>query len=54
MPAKSRAQLRWVNSPSGQKALGKAGVAEWNAATKGRKLPERVSKPSPKRGGKKS
>lgn len=44
MPWKSQAQKRWGNSPSGQKALGKAGVAEWNAATKGKKLPRKVSK----------
>jgi len=44
MPAVSKAQLRWVNSPSGHKALGAAGVAEWNAATKGKHLPERVHK----------
>jgi hypothetical protein len=42
MPAKSKAQLRWVNSPSGHKALGDAGVKEWNSATKGKKLPEKV------------
>jgi hypothetical protein len=43
MPAKSKAQLRWVNSPSGHKALGEAGVKEWDAASKGRKLPERLT-----------
>ena len=44
MPAKSKAQLGWVNSPEGRKALGKKGVAEWNASTKGKKnLPERVA-----------
>lgn len=42
MPAKSKAQLRWVNSPSGHKALGDAGVQEWNSAIKGKKLPEKV------------
>lgn len=41
MPAKSKAQLRWVNSPSGQKALGASGVKEWDEASKGLKLPER-------------
>ena len=45
MPAKSKAQLRWVNSPAGHKALGDAGVKEWDQATKGKKLPEKVSKP---------
>jgi hypothetical protein len=42
MPAKSMAQLRWVNSASGHKALGDAGVKEWDSATKGKKLPEKV------------
>lgn len=46
MPSKSKAQNRWVNSPSGHKALGEAGVREWNSATRGRKLPERVGKKS--------
>ena len=44
MPAKSKAQLRWVNSPAGHEALGEQGVAEWNRKTKGRKLPNKVSK----------
>lgn len=44
MPAKSKAQLRWVNSPAGHKALGDEGVKEWDKATKGKKLPERVPK----------
>ena len=42
MPAKSLAQLRWVNSPSGRKALGASGVKEWDQASKGLKLPEKV------------
>ena len=42
MPAKSKAQLRWVNSPAGKEALGAKGVEEWDKATKGKKLPERV------------
>jgi hypothetical protein len=41
MPAKSLAQLHWVNSPSGRKALGESGVKEWDQASKGLKLPER-------------
>ena len=41
MPAESKVQLRWVNSPSGRKALGAAGVKEWDQASKGLKLPER-------------
>ena len=46
MPFKSLAQERWGNSPAGQKALGSK-LAEFNSASKGMKLPERVkSKPS--------
>lgn len=41
MPFKSKAQQRWGNSSAGQKALGKAGVKEWNKATTGKRLPER-------------
>lgn len=41
MPFVSEAQRRWGNSPSGHKALGDAGVAEWNSATRGKKLPAR-------------
>lgn len=49
MPAKSKAQLRWVNSPSGYKALGEKGVKEWNKASKGKKLPKKVKKNAKKR-----
>jgi hypothetical protein len=42
MPAVSKAQLRWVDSPSGHKALGESGVKEWDQASKGLKLPEKV------------
>jgi len=42
MPWKSEAQRRWGNSPSGEKALGKAGVHEWDEATKGKSLPEKI------------
>ncbi len=49
MPAKSKAQLRWINSPSGHKALGEAGVKEWNNATRGRKLPTKVKKKNGKK-----
>ncbi len=42
MPAKSKAQLRWINSPSGKAALGSSGVKEWDQASKGLKLPEKV------------
>lgn len=44
MPWKSRQQEKWGNSPAGIKVLGKAGVAEWNAASKGKKLPKKVKK----------
>jgi len=49
MPYKSKAQERWGNSPAGKKALGKKGVAEWNAASKGAKLPEKVKPKRKKR-----
>lgn len=42
MPWVSAAQRRWGNSPAGHKALGDAGVNEWNAASKGQDPPERV------------
>ena len=42
MPFASKAQMRWGNSPAGKKALGGQGaVDEWNAASKGKKLPAR-------------
>lgn len=45
MPWKSQAQRKWGNSPAGIKALGgKKNVEEWNKATKGKKLPQRVKK----------
>lgn len=42
MPFVSKAQQRWGNSPSGIKALGKAGVKEWNSSTAGKKLPGKL------------
>ena len=42
MPFVSKAQERWGNSPSGHKALGDAGVKEWDDATKGKELPEKL------------
>lgn len=42
MPYKSDAQRRWAHSSSGQKALGKEGVKEWDRASKGKKLPEKA------------
>jgi hypothetical protein len=44
MPWKSDKQRRWGNSPAGHQALGDAGVAEWNSATKGKKLPSVIDK----------
>jgi hypothetical protein len=45
MPFTSHAQQRWGNSPAGVKALGgPSKVAEWNAATAGKKLPERKTR----------
>ena len=52
MPAKSKAQLRWINSPSGKKALGAKGVKEWDNASKGLKLPEKVKAKKKKSTGK--
>lgn len=41
----SDAQRRWAHTPKGTKALGgKAAVKEWDEKSKGKKLPERVSK----------
>jgi hypothetical protein len=42
MAWKSQKQAAWGNSPLGKKALGAAGVKEWNAASKGMKLPKKV------------
>ena len=42
MPWVSKAQQRWGNSPAGHKALGDAGVAEWNQASTGQHPPERA------------
>lgn len=44
MPYKSQAQERWAHTEAGQKALGGADkVAEWDSASKGMKLPARVT-----------
>jgi 8-oxo-dGTP pyrophosphatase MutT (NUDIX family) len=44
-PFVSEAQRRWGHTQAGKEALGgNAGVHEWDEATKGKKLPERVSK----------
>jgi hypothetical protein len=34
--------LRWLHTPSAKKALGAAGVKEWDQASKGLKLPGKV------------
>ena len=44
MPYKSQAQERWAHTPNGEKALGKAGVKEWDAASEGKKLPKKAPK----------
>lgn len=45
MPYKSDAQRKWAHTKAGTKALGgKAKVAEWDSASKGRKLPKRKSR----------
>ncbi len=47
MPFQSRAQQRWGHTKAGEEALGgPAKVAEWDAATKGKDIPERVAKES--------
>ena len=50
MPFKSKAQMRWGNSPAGKVALGAAAVKAWDQATNGKKLPERVKPKSKPRG----
>lgn len=45
MPYVSDAQRKWAHTPSGTKALGgKKKVAEWDRATKGKKLPKKKGK----------
>jgi hypothetical protein len=41
MPWKSDQQRKWGHSSSGIAALGKAGVAEWDKESKGKKLPKK-------------
>lgn len=44
-PYSSEAQRRWAHTDAGKKALGgNAGVHEWDEATKGKKLPEKIGK----------
>jgi hypothetical protein len=48
MPYKSDAQRRWAHTDNGTKALGGPSVvAEWDSASKGKKLPKKA-KPSNK------
>lgn len=43
MPFKSEAQRRWAHTPVGMKKLGgEKSVKEWDEASKGMSLPERV------------
>ncbi|CAK0741411.1 hypothetical protein CCP1ISM_130004 [Azospirillaceae bacterium] len=47
MPYRSESQRRWAHTATGKKALGgEAGVREWDEATKGKELPEKVEKSS--------
>ena len=47
MPYKSEAQRRFMHTRAGTKALGgKAKVAEWDRASKGKHLPKRAKKKS--------
>jgi hypothetical protein len=50
MPYKSDAQRRWAHTKKGVKALGgKAKVKEWDTASKGKKLPNKVKRKKTKR-----
>lgn len=43
MPYKSDSQRRWAHTEKGTEALGgKEKVSEWDAASKGKKLPEKA------------
>ena len=42
MPAISKSQLRWINSPSGHKVLGDKEVREWDKSSTGLNLPEHI------------
>jgi len=45
MPWRSDQQRKWGHTAAGKKALGgEAAVKEWDTATKGKKLPHKVSK----------
>ena len=46
MPYQSDAQRRWAHTPAGLEALGgETAVNEWDQASAGKKLPERVHWP---------
>ena len=46
MPYKSASQRGWAHTPEGERALGgPEKVAEWDHASKGLKLPNKVKKP---------
>jgi hypothetical protein len=51
MPYKSLKQERFFNSPEGRAKLGASVVDEFNAASKGMKLPMRAPKPGGLLGG---
>lgn len=44
MPYKSDQQRKWAHTKTGEKVLGPSMVAEWDAASKGMKLPKKVGK----------
>lgn len=44
MPYKSDAQRRFAHTAEGMKKIGKKNVAEMDAASKGKKLPEKAPK----------
>jgi hypothetical protein len=49
MPWKSNQQRKWGHTAAGIKALGgKTKVAEWDASSKGKKLPTKVKKSNKK------
>ena len=51
MPYKSLAQERYFNANRGKLEAQGVNVAEWNSASKGKKLPKRAKKPRCARGG---
>jgi len=54
MPWRSNQQREWGHSAEGEAALGgPSAVAEWDAATKGKRLPKRVTPKKPKKAKKK-